>query len=545
MGVLRGHLDRADRRELAGWVQDTAQPQQPVALRILANGVLLARLVADRPRADLAAAGLGGGRCGFRLRIPHGLSPLTPQAIQIQRAADGREIPGSPVLLAAPAPASGAALHAWLEAALAAAGSATDAPAQARLARFLLARIDDLIAARPEQAAASGWPEVLAALRARAAGTTAPPAAAGARRALFLDQVVPTPDRDGGSNAAIGHIGALQRLGYEVTFVAAADMARRGGYTEALEAQGVRCCTSPAYASVEEVLRRHAGDFGLIYLHRLATAAQYGVLARTHCPRARLVYSVADLHFLRQQRQAAVEDRPDLAAHSQQTRLAECLAAAHADAVITHSPVEAELLRRAVPAARVHVVPWPLTPQPQRRPFAERHGIAFIAGYGHPPNRDAAHWLVRTILPLLRAHNPAIECLLVGSDLPPDIAALAGDGVIVLGHVADLATVFERVRLTVAPLRYGAGLKQKVVASLAAGLPCVCTPIAAEGLALPGALAAHVAGDAAGFARSVATLHDDAAQHAAAAEAGLRLIWRDFAAPRVDALLRAAVAGAG
>lgn len=73
------------------------------------------------------------------------------------------------------------------------------------------------------------------------------------------------------------------------------------------------CHAEPAVTSVEEVLRRHAGRFDLVYLHRPENALAYAGLVRLHQPRARLAYSVADLHFLRLSRQAEIERRPDLA----------------------------------------------------------------------------------------------------------------------------------------------------------------------------------------------------------------------------------------
>src|SRR6185369_14002933 len=107
--------------------------------------------------------------------------------------------------------------------------------------------------------------------------------------------------------------------------------------------------------------------------------------------------------------------------------------------------------------------------------------------------------------------DPAIECLLVGSDLPTDLAKLCGYGVIAVGHVRDLAEIFDRVRLTVAPLGYGAGVKGKVLESWAAGIPCVCSPVAAEGIDVPKVLQSLVADDAAGVAAAIHRVHEDEA----------------------------------
>jgi hypothetical protein len=111
--------------------------------------------------------------------------------------------------------------------------------------------------------------------------------------------------------------------------------------------------------------------------------------------------------------------------------------------------------------------------------------------------------------------------------------------------VADLgAAVFDRVRLTVAPLRYGAGVKGKVLDSLAAGVPCVMTPCAAEGVALPPALQRLVGHDAGELAALILRLHENRNANAAAAKAGLSLIRTVFSADAVTTALRAAVTGA-
>src|SRR5207248_6443440 len=98
---------------------------------------------------------------------------------------------------------------------------------------------------------------------------------------------------------------------------------------------------------------------------------------------------------------------------------------------------------------------------------------------------DAAKWAAREIMPVLREQVSDIELLLVGSDMPDEVAALAAPDVVPVGHVPSLDEIFARVRLTIAPLRYGAGLQGKVIDSMAAGIPCVMTSVAAEGLDLP------------------------------------------------------------
>jgi glycosyltransferase involved in cell wall biosynthesis len=518
----RGRLDVVTRERITGWAQNAEDPATPVALQILANGRPIARVLANQYRPDLAAAGIGTGWHSFDVAIPGGLSPLTRQVIQVRQERDGAELPGSPSVIEA-AESFDSVVEQAVARAVAAVGSQDE---RERVLSFIAAQADRLL-----QQQADGETGRLSrnAQRRLAPGL----------RALVIDERVPVAGRDAGSQAVLSHMQALQRLGYAVSFIAAEQMTAPAG---GLEAIGVQPCRAPFYASVEDVLRRQADGIDLVYLHRAQIASRYLGLVRAYAPRARVIYSVADLHHVRLERQAAVEDRPDLLGESRRLRLEECRAAWAADAVITHSAVEAALLRQAVPEANVHVVGWDLKVRPTRVPAAAREGLAFIGNYAHQPNADAARWLVEAVMPLVWRADPSITCRLVGGGMTEPVRQLAGARVEVVGHVADLSTgVFDRVRLTVAPLRFGAGLKGKVLESFAAGVPCVMSPVAAEGL--PTELQALVGADAAELAALIIRVHRDA-ECADAADAGLAWVANAFSAASVTRGLQAAVSGA-
>ncbi|MGU3330358.1 glycosyltransferase family 4 protein [Methylobacterium mesophilicum] len=514
--ALRGHVDWLSRRQIIGWAQDTTAPDTPVSLFVSVDGRVVGRCLADRPRDDLVREGIGHGRHGFDFAFPDGALPaLARCTVAVRREGDGAMLPGSPRALDPI--------------------TAFDKDLQGRLAHALAEPVDDAEADR-RLAFLMDQAQLLRRARAEQPGSLA--ASQNQPRALVVDTVMPDTGRDAGSNAILSHMRSLQRLGYAVTFVPA-DLWADGA---ALEAEGITCCLHPWYATVEEVLRRNAGAFALVYLHRVDTAGRYSQLVRDTQRGARLVYSVADLHHLRTARQAEIEGRADLGAYAKHLRFLELTAAQAADAVITHSTHEAALLRRHVPAERVHVVPWAVASRPTTVPFADRRGLAFIGGYGHRPNVDAARYLIEAVMPAVST-EPAIPCLLVGSGMPESLRALAVSraGVEAVGHVPELASVFDRVRLTVAPLAYGAGVKGKVLDSLAAGVPCVCTPAAAEGLDLPEPLARLVADTPAGLARSIVALHGDEALNLTCSEAGLAHVAERFSERRVDALMQAVV----
>jgi glycosyltransferase involved in cell wall biosynthesis len=135
--------------------------------------------------------------------------------------------------------------------------------------------------------------------------------------------------------------------------------------------------------------------------------------------------------------------------------------------------------------------------------FEDRRNIVFIGGFAHPPNADAVLYFVREILPLVKERIPDCVLQLIGSDPTPEILELASTHIQVLGYVPDVRPYFDQARLSVAPIRFGAGVKGKVNQSMSFGVPTVLTQIAAEGMYLVHGQNAMIAEDPQGFADSV------------------------------------------
>jgi len=124
--------------------------------------------------------------------------------------------------------------------------------------------------------------------------------------------------------------------------------------------------------------------------------------------------------------------------------------------------------------------------------------------------------------------------MLVGSHMPDEVRRLESPHVRTLGYVPDVHEVYEQCLLAVAPLRYGAGVKGKVLEAFAAGVPCLMTPMAAEGVPLPPPLQALVHDDPQALADAIVALHQDPARTRPLAEAGLDMIARHFGPDVVD-----------
>ena len=363
------------------------------------------------------------------------------------------------------------------------------------------------------------------------------------KRAYFIDDTAPTPDRDAGSNAAVDHMRLLGEMGYKVTFLPADNMAKTDPYTSNLQKIGIECLYHPTYWSVEEVFRKAKRKPDLVYIIAIPTPAStrrwYAAifLSAGSCTACATFTSCA--WNGRQLWQVGAATATAAAAQ----RRAEIAAVQSVDHVIVHSPVEARMLRELDPQLHVGVVPWTVQPRPTPHSFADRSGTAFIGGFGHPPNGDAVDYLVTDILPLLRQQAPDCTTYLIGSNMPERIMGLNLPGLRPLGFVPLLADILHKLRCTIVPLRYGAGIKGKVLESFAHGLPCAMSEVAAEGLELPDELAWLVAGSAEEFAAKVGRLHSDPAFNDRLSRAGLQYIAERNSSDVVRQALETAVNG--
>ncbi len=141
--------------------------------------------------------------------------------------------------------------------------------------------------------------------------------------------------------------------------------------------------------------------------------------------------------------------------------------------------------------------------------FHERIDILFIGGFEHMPNVDAMEFFIKEIFPTLHALKPDIKLLIVGSHLPEKIAAYASSHIIIKGFVPDIKPVFDHIRLSIAPLRYGAGVKGKINTSMTYGVPVVATSVAAEGMKLEHGRDILIADEPEEFARQIIRAYDD------------------------------------
>lgn len=334
---------------------------------------------------------------------------------------------------------------------------------------------------------------------------------------LVIDHKVLEPDRDAGSRSTMEHIRALLRAGWVVKFRPDNGLATPV-YTQALEAMGIEVLHAPFVADFAVWMEANGHAIDHVLLNRPQVAHDLLPIIRS-LSTARVVFYGHDLHFARMQRAAALGGDPQgdagALAASERMLATERAVWRDCDTVLYPSEEEAAEVRRLEPLVHVQAVtPYSFAEFPRRAAVAPASGgLLFVAGFAHPPNVDAARWLVQDVLPLIRQQLPGVHLTLAGSNPTDEVLALATEGVIVTGSLSAeaLAGHYAAARVAVVPLRFGAGVKLKVVEALQQGLPLVTTPIGAQGL--PGLSAIlPVAADPAALAAEIVRLfRDDAA----------------------------------
>lgn len=346
-------------------------------------------------------------------------------------------------------------------------------------------------------------------------------------RLLVIDANMLTPDRDSGSLRMQALLELAGDLGGKATFVAD-NLEYREPYVSALREAGVEVLARPWVKSVHGLLSRRGREFDVVVLSRHYVAAKHLDTVRRFAPQARVVFDTVDLHFLRNERLAALGEPGSGLRSANRDREQELDLVRRADVTVVVSPVERDLLAGLAPGSRVEVIANIHEPRSRGKAFGERHGIVFIGSFRHPPNADGVLWYAREVLPILRARLPGVATTIVGAEPPASVRALAAPDFAVAGFVADVDPFFEAARVSIAPLRYGAGVKGKVNLAMSYGVPVVATTMAVEGMHLSDGVDVLVADTPEAFADAIVRAYADAALWRRLSQGGVDNVRRHF-----------------
>jgi glycosyltransferase involved in cell wall biosynthesis len=261
---------------------------------------------------------------------------------------------------------------------------------------------------------------------------------------------------------------------------------------------------------------------------------------RSYCPSARIIFNTVDLHYLRMLRQAQVENSEELRIAADAMKVRELKLISEADKTVILSQHEMDILGKenTLDSTKLRYIPLIMDVPGRTAPYSVRKDIMFVGGYNHQPNVDAVLYFLDEFFPLLREKRPDIEFFVLGSNATEAITSVSQPGVHIVGFVEDLTPYFERCRASVVPLRYGAGMKGKVLSSMSHGLPVISTSIGVEGTGLLDGRDVMVRDSPSTFVDAILEVNDGEEMWTMLSENGLEFVEQNFSKAVTTELIR-------
>ncbi|RNI29234.1 glycosyltransferase [Rufibacter latericius] len=302
---------------------------------------------------------------------------------------------------------------------------------------------------------------------------------------LMIDHYVPQYDKDAGSRTTFGYLELLVSLGYNVKFLGD-NFYKHEPYTSVLQQMGVEVLYGLWWhENWQQWFLENSDKFDYIYLNRPHISIKYIEFIKQNS-NAKILYYGHDLHFLREQRRYEVEKDPAILKEAKKWKETETFLFDRSDIILTPSEEEKKIIAALSPNYNVHVI-RPFIYNSLNEPvlnFSKRRDLLFVGGFGHKPNVDGVLWFAKEVWPSIKKEIPEAKFIIIGSNPIEQIKELNSPEILVKGFVSDeeLERAYQEARMVVVPLRYGAGVKGKLVEAMHFGVPLVTTTDGVDGL---------------------------------------------------------------
>jgi len=344
---------------------------------------------------------------------------------------------------------------------------------------------------------------------------------------LIVEACMITPDQDAGSVRLLNMLKMLKHDRHHITFVAD-NLEYSQKYSTTLQQLGIEVLHGSFAESVRKVLQARGKALDTVMMCRHYIASKYISRVRVYAPGARIVFDTIDLHFVREEREAALRNDAAMVRAAAITRSKEIAVMRRSDITLVVSEFEKDLLAQALPRTNVDIISLINDDAPAPGPFMERKGILFIGGFRHPPNVDGVTWYITEVLPHVRKALPDVITTIVGSNMPDSVKDLACDGVDIKGFVENTEPLLLAARVSIAPLRFGAGIKGKINEAMKFGIPVVATECAVEGMHLVPESDVLVSDDPEAFAGAIVRAYSDPVLWGKLSQGGLENVRQHF-----------------
>jgi glycosyltransferase involved in cell wall biosynthesis len=276
----------------------------------------------------------------------------------------------------------------------------------------------------------------------------------------------------------------------------------------------------------------------VVLFDRYITEEQFGWRVSEHCPDTLRILDTEDLHFLRKAREEAVKLNIPVKDANLFTDICkrELASILRCDLSLIISELEFDLLKSTfkVSSEIIHYLPFLIEKDPKKDEnevkFDKRVNFITIGNFLHNPNLDAVLLLKKEIWPLIKKELPNAQLHIYGAYAPQQILELHSEkeGFLIKGWANNVFEVMEKARVCLAPLRFGAGLKGKLIDAMRCGTPSVATGIGAEGINGDLPFAGSIVDDFIGFAKASVLLYTEEDNWSKARKNGFSIIEERF-----------------
>lgn len=307
---------------------------------------------------------------------------------------------------------------------------------------------------------------------------------------LYMDWNIMEPDTNAGDRASYSYLKALLNYGYNIIYLPQSIQQNiKPEYIDLIKDYGVEILTD-AYGNInydylKSWFQKNGKFIDYVFINRPTVYTQYELLIEKYLTNAKKIYQGHDIHFLRLSRMAEIEKQKINWADIEQMKKLELSIWEKMDVILYFSEKEIEIVKSYFPDANALSVPIFLYSNVDKMNYnpESRKNLLFVGGFKHTPNVDAMKWFINDIFPTVLKSNPDIKLNIVGADFPQDII-YNNKNIIVHGFLSDkdLQHLYNQTKLVISPLRYGAGIKGKIIEAMKNQIPVITTDIGAEGI---------------------------------------------------------------
>jgi len=340
------------------------------------------------------------------------------------------------------------------------------------------------------------------------------------KKIIIIDYYLPMFDRSSVSRGIFEITKIFKKLGYDVTFLTIfGEMEEK--YRPILNDMDIEViCGDKAAMDVmgsmtiggnliDYALFFHKERFDYAIIESWNVAEYYIPIMRRYSPWTYIITDSVDVHFIREEKKRQNKQNIDSGDFARK-KLDELRVYANSDMVWVVTEKDKRILNEYNIVDRpVEIIPYIYNKVVANNKYEDTEGLLFVGNFNHRPNEDAIIYFMNEIFPLIIEQIPDMKLVIAGNNPPESIKGFDSDNVTVTGFVKDLSPYLLGARISINPLRYGAGMKGKIGEALSWGLPVITTSIGAEGMGLIHEEHALIADTPHDFAKEVIRLYKD------------------------------------